>query len=102
MNCNAFFLGQSLARWVRTAVTRRFTALQNALPGPLASAARRLQNSKQMLESSALDSMVGCEQRDQRSGDVADEVTEGGIDTKPMELAETESAPNKIAHSLAP
>ena len=60
------------------------------------------QNSKQILESSALDSMVGCEQRDQRSGDVADEVTEGGIDTKPMELAETESAPNKFAHSLAP
>ena len=60
------------------------------------------QNSKQVLESSALECMVGCEQRDQRSGDIADEVAEGGIDTKPLELVETEGAPNKFAHSLAP
>ena len=60
------------------------------------------QNSEQVLEASALDCMVGREQRDQRSGDIADEVAECGIDTKPLELAETEGAPNKCVHSLAP
>ena len=60
------------------------------------------QNSKQVLESSALDCMVGCEQSDQRSSDIADEVAEGGIDTKPLELAETKGAPNKFAHGSAP
>jgi hypothetical protein len=60
------------------------------------------QNSKQVLESSALDYMVGSEQRDQRSGNVADEVAESGIDTKPPELAKTEGAANKFMHGHAP
>jgi hypothetical protein len=60
------------------------------------------QNSKQVSQSSALDRMVGCEQRDHRSGDIPDEVADGGIDTKPLKLAETEGSPNKFAHGLAP
>ena len=57
---------------------------------------------KQVPESFALNRMVGREQRDQRSGDIADEVAKGSADTELLELVKTEGAPNKFAHGLAP